>query len=223
MKFTLSAAALGVMSLLASGAHAQSIATQDASVVATGKNIILDWLPVTNSKGVTVYKDVTITLNVDGAGNLTFANAKPGATLSPTVSPVKLKAGVYAQVGNSTITMKVNGPQPVTGGGGADVWTITPPANNIGSPAPAIFYTGPLAGYPVALQKRIAAAHIATKQYIGFGYVQGGSINSSPGGCYFGENALFGIYIVGAQVIIDSFSCGGDYQNYMKEISYIHN
>jgi hypothetical protein len=223
MRSSLLAAALAAVSMLACGAKAQSIATQDADVFATGRTVTLDWVPVTNSAGVTVFKDITINLNVDGGGNITYSASKPTVTLSPTVSPVALKSGVYIEQGNTNpiYTLQINGPQPLASGGGAYGWTTATTGTNYGSPVPAVFYTGPIAGYPAVLKSRIQAAGMATKTYLGFGTVNSNGTGNGPA---FYSKDLFGVFVIGNHVFFDDFTCGNgqDLNAPCAEISYVH-
>ena len=224
--FSATIASLALMAFSSEG-HAQSVATQDASIFGFGNTIDLGFLPVTNSSGVTVYKDVVITLKVDSTGNITYSSTKPTVTLSPTVSPVSIHAGVYKDIAfNPVVTFTLAGPQPVVSGGGAGAWTISmgTSGNSIspyGSPFPAVFYTGPISGYPAQLQNRIKAAGMATATYLGFGQISNSSVSQQPGGCSWYNKGLFGVYVIGAQLIFDSFSsCGTDFKVPQDELSY---
>jgi len=222
--FKISHLALAASALaISSSAFAQSVALQDSSISGFHQTIDIGWLPVTNSQGVTTYKDVIITLSVDSKGDIAYATAKPSVSNSPKVSPVKIQAGVYTQVGSNTnqpIEIRLKGPQALTSGGGVDVWTIVAGGSGsvIGAPANAILYTGAVASYPTTIMQCIQNSGIVTKTYLGFGQVQ----SSSEGGPWSSGN-LFGVYVADGQVVFDLFNSSCDDPNPNDTVSYTHN
>jgi len=221
--FKISHLALAVSALaISSSAFAQSAALQDSSISGFHQTIDIGWLPVTNSQGVTTYKDVIITLSVDAKGDITYATAKPSVSNSPKVSPVKIQAGVYTEVGGGKppIEIQIKGPQALTSGGGVDVWTIVAGESGsiIGAPANAILYTGPVASYPASsgILSCLQQGSINTRPYLGFGTVQA---SSQHGG--WDSGTVFGVYVADGQVVFDPFF-GCVYQP-GDSLSYTHN
>jgi hypothetical protein len=71
-----------VLALLAGNAQAAEPALQDATITGHGGTITISRLPVHTSHG-TIYRDVTIELSVDEAGNVHFATGAAGAPGGP--------------------------------------------------------------------------------------------------------------------------------------------
>jgi len=64
---------------------------QDATITGNGGTITISRLPVHTAHG-TIYRDVTIQLSVDEAGNVQFATRAPGAPVTAPVRPALVQA-----------------------------------------------------------------------------------------------------------------------------------
>jgi hypothetical protein len=174
-----------------------------ASVIGLKNMITVNRVPIQTGPGTFIYKDVTITINVDNAGNLTYQLATPNQPLSPTLSPANIRAGTYTDAQNSTLGIQVSGPTPI-GSGGEAQWSITAAAGlACDFSVPSTFYTGPsLATANSTLAARVKAAGITATQY-SFGELdQDGCRND--GNWYNG--ALIGVTTVGNQLQVSSFT-----------------
>ncbi|HKD68563.1 MAG TPA: hypothetical protein VKB84_17095 [Candidatus Binataceae bacterium] len=195
-----------LVEIWASAALAAGTATTPAaffnfsSVIGLNKEITATQVPVQTSTGTIIYKDVTIQINVDAAGNLTYATAAPIATLSPTLTASNIRAGIYTDAESATFGSQITGPAIIPGGGGEAQWSISAAAGlNCVPPQPATFYTGPLADSPLAA--RVKKALITATQY-SFGVVDG----ASCGDANWRANGLIGVTAVGNQVMVSSFT-----------------
>lgn len=194
--------------LLGIGAGAALAATpgaffNQAGVIGLNDMITTSHVPVQTSTGAIIFKDVTIQINVDAAGNLTYATTAPIAKLSPTLSSSNINAGTYSFSLNATFGILVSGPAPI-GSGGEAQWSIAPAAGlSCMNPSPATFYTGPaLAIANSTLAARVKAAGITATQYA-FGIVDEAACRDDGN---FHVGALIGVTTVGSQLMVSSFT-----------------
>ena len=174
-----------------------------AGVIGATNTIMAIRVPIQISTGAFIYKDVKIQINVDAAGNLTYATALPTATLSPMLSSSNIIAGIYTYSPDNRFGIQVSGPAPI-GSGGEAQWSLTAAAGLICvAPEPATFYTGPsLATANSGLAARVKAAGITATQYA-FGEV-GAEACGQDGN--WNQNALIGVTMIGSQLSISSFT-----------------
>jgi hypothetical protein len=217
--FALSGVLLGVC---ASAALAATPAAffNNASVIGLNKMIATTHVPIQTGTGTIIYKDVTIQINVDAAGNLTYATATPIATLSPTLSATNIRAGIYTDSLNAAFGIQVSGPAIIPGGGGEGQWSITAAAGlSCDASAPSTFYTGPsLALANSKLAARVKTAGITATQY-SFGEL-GENGCQNDGNWYNG--ALIGVTAVGNQLQVSSFThlTGADSSSPVETVTY---
>lgn len=162
-------------------------------------------MPIQTAPNTFIYKDVTIELTADAKGNLEWATKEPISAFSPTPVNSNVRAGIYL---NGTCPtecgIQITGPALIGSGGEAE-WTITSaPSKTPGSspPNPAVFYTGPLAGSPLAA--RLKKAGLTTTQYV-YGVIGTSNVDSG----FWGSNGLFGLRLVGNELVVASFTADG--------------
>jgi hypothetical protein len=190
-----------------------------SSVIGSNKVITATQVPIQPSTGPLIYKDVTIQINVDAAGNLTYATTAPLATLSPMLSASTFRAGIYTDSSDSRFGIQVSGPSLVPGGGGLAQWSLTSaPGLGCDPPQPATFYTGPLASSPLAGRVKDAGITGITATQYSFGLI-------GTAGCGNGNwqnNGLIGLTNVGGNLVIASFTqTGKDASSPYTQIIYV--
>ncbi len=209
-----------LMGVFASAALAETPAAffNYSSVIGLNKTITATQVPVQTSTGL-IYKDVTIQINVDAAGNLTYATTSPLATLSPMLSPSTFRAGIYTNSSDNRYGLQVAGPSIIPGGGGLAQWSISSaPGLACSPPQPATFYTGPLDKSPLAA--RVSAAGITgiTASQYSFGVI--GTPNC--GNADWQNNGLIGLTNIGGNLVIASFTQSGtDASTPYTQLTYV--
>jgi hypothetical protein len=199
---------------------------EDSTIVGAGGTLTATMIPVEKSNGTFAYWDMTILLNADSKGNLSLASGYPKFQPSVPVIISNFQAGNYAgpaTVANGKFLVTVTGPG--VGPGGTTVWSLASSkgANSCTAPASATWYTGPIAGNPLAT--RLKKVKITSADY-SYGVVGTGT-NYSP--CYsttyyylpFEQGALIGVSQTQATLTISSFTSGEiDYQTPIAQITY---
>ncbi|MGH7047474.1 MAG: hypothetical protein ACREE2_13920 [Stellaceae bacterium] len=216
------AAGIGLSAVFAAQAFAATPTPylQDSTIVGNGGTITATDVPVETSTGSLVYKDVTIQLNAAANGNLTMAPGYPKVVNA--INPIlnHFVAGAYTappSIG-SKLLVTVNGPG--IGAGGTTVWSLAPSNGaNCGTyPASATWYTGPIAGNPLAA--RIKQAGI-TSSFYSYGLVGVSPPCAADGDNDFAGGTLIGVSQVEGSLTIVSFSYGGiDHATPIAEITY---
>jgi len=177
-----------------------------SSLIGQNKTITATQVPIQTSTGAFIYKDVTIQINVDAAGNLTYATTSPLATLSPMLSASTFRAGIYTDSSDSRFGLQVSGPAIIPGGGGLAQWSLTSaPGLGCDPPQPATFYTGPLANSPLAARVKDAGITGITATQYSFGVIG----TAGCGNANWQNNGLIGLSNVGGNLIIASFTQSG--------------
>jgi hypothetical protein len=192
---------------------------QFSSLMAYGNTVVASRVPVVTSTGTTVYQDVTLQFDSDGAGNLTLTSGFPLFVLSPNLQVSSFQAGNYvgpANAGSGKFLITITGPGVMSGG--ATAWTIVMQsgADNCTAPSSATFYVGPIASSPLA--SRLQAAGLTSNAW------SYGVANSS--GCYHSgtwyNNSLIGVSQVGNTITIASFtSYNADNNTPVDQITYV--
>jgi hypothetical protein len=216
--FALSGVLLGICASAALAATPAAFFNY-SSVIGLNKTITATQVPIQTSTGAFIYKDVTIQINVDAAGNLTYATTSPLATLSPMLSPSTFRAGIYTDSSDSRYGIQVSGPAIIPGGGGLAQWSLTSaPGLACDPPQPATFYTGPLANSPLAARVKAAGITGITATQYSFGVI--GTPNC--GNANWQNNGLIGLTNVGGNLVIASFTqAGTDANTPYTQIIYV--
>jgi hypothetical protein len=178
---------------LAAASTANSL-FQYSSLTGSGNTVTASWVPVVTASGTTIYKNVTLSFNVDASGNLTLAPGYPQVIPAPVVLVSSFKSGNYAGPngvfgGKALIT--VSGPGVTSGG--ASEWSLasSPGAYSSTYPSSATWYVGPLTGSPLAT--RLQAANLTSTAW-SYGVV--GSAPWTVDGTWM-TNTLIGVSQVG--------------------------
>jgi hypothetical protein len=155
---------LGLLSVADRAMAAPTAYLEDASVAAVGKTISISRLPVTNSTGTVLYKDVVINLAVNASGNLTFATV-PSVTISPSPTPTKFVAGrYYVSVSGTNYFGSLTS---AVGAGGSTIWTLTMDLTPEGGyPQESVWQTGAPAP---DVASRLATAKVAKNPNYSYG------------------------------------------------------
>ncbi len=222
-----SALALGAVAFFAvavstalNGVHAQDQAEDEAAAAAsayaqfqyatiTGSTNVLNvtMLPVVTPTG-TIYKNLTLKVNVDANGDVTVAPGSPTVTLAPTILASAFKAGVYvgpSSVNNGQNKITVTGPGVVPGG--TTVWSL------VSSSDPAVctyplsgtWYVGPISNNPLA--DRLKKAGITSSAY-SWGVAGNPSASCDPG-LNWSNGSIIGVSQTGNSITISSFTSDG--------------
>jgi hypothetical protein len=198
---------------------------QYATLSGTTNALNVSQLPVVTATG-TVYKNLTLQVEVDSKGNITVAPGSPTVTAAPSTLASSFKDGNY--VGPSTVNsganlITVSGPGVVVGG--TTVWSLTasPDASTCTYPASATWWVGPPSSTNNPLYIRLQNAKISSTA---FSYGTIGSVGSSscPESDYWGRGTLIGVSQTGNQLTISSFSTFGsiDSSNALDQITYTY-
>jgi hypothetical protein len=200
-------------------AASKPIYFDESSILGIGQTVTALRVPIETAAGTYIYKDVTIELNSDAKGDLTWATAEPITALSPPLATSNVRAGIYVSPTCSYCGIQIIGPTSI-GNGGVGEWVIAPAPTTVvrneiagdSPPNPAFFYTGPLAGSPLAA--RLRAAGLTSAQYV-YGIVG----TSCCGG--FNTNDLFGLRLVGNELVVALFTDNsGDHNIPVSQIIY---
>jgi hypothetical protein len=184
-------------------AASKPIYFDESSIVGIGQTITALRVPIETAAGTYIYKDVTIEINSDAKGDLTWATAEPITALSPPLATSNVRAGIYV-IPTCACGIQITGPSSI-GSGGVGEWVITavPGKSTYYSPPnPAFFYTGSLAASPLAA--RLEKAGLTSPQYV-YGIV-GTSNSYIP----WQSNALFGLRLVGNELVVAAFTDGSN-------------
>jgi hypothetical protein len=170
-------------------------------------------IPVETATGKFVYWDMTILLNADSKGNLTLAPGYPKFQPSVPFNISGFEAGAYA--GPATIAsgkyfVTVTGPG--VGPAGSTLWSLATAkgADACTVPVTAVWYTGPIAGNPLA--PRLKKAGINSPDY-SYGIVGAGSPCGGTFEDLFEQGALIGASQTGPTLSISSFTANGKDSN----------
>ncbi len=192
----------------AAAAYAQF---QYATITGTTNVLNVTMLPVVTPTG-TVYKNLTLKVNVDASGDVTVAPGSPTVTLAPTILASTFKAGTY--VGPSNINggqnkIIVTGPGVIPGG--TTVWSLTATAdpNVCTYPATATWYVGSPTSPGNPEYNRLKKAGITSAAY---SYGTSGTMSSScnnPNDAW--SASLIGVSQTGNSITIVSFTTLGSF------------
>lgn len=215
---TLIAALPGICATGPANAASKPIYFDESSIVGIGQTVTALRVPIETAAGTYVYKDVTIELNSDAKGNLTWATAEPISAVSPPLATSNVRAGVYVMTPTCpTCAIQIIGPTSI-GDGGVGEWVITAVSGNtaaLSPPNPAIFYTGSLAASP--LEARLKKAGLTSAQYV---YAVLGTSNYAS--TNWTDNGLFGLRLVGNELVVTSFTdTNGDHNVPVAQIIYM--
>jgi hypothetical protein len=220
LPLSLAILSLGIVTALAQDQPATT-RLQDATVVARGSTITITRLPIHTATG-TIYRDVTIELQVDAQGHVTLATNNAGRAVAPGMpgpstgqvalpsvpsnQPIELpqresppivmqifRAGTYTAPDGSLARLLDRGNDLVHH---VPLWSLS---SDNGPILSAQFYSGPPFMNPRA--KRLHAAEITSTDYA-YGLTDAGS--DGP----FGSNAVIGVRQEGNNLRVVSFRHG---------------
>ncbi|MGH7113606.1 MAG: hypothetical protein ACREE9_03835 [Stellaceae bacterium] len=200
------AALPGICATGPADAASKPIYFDESSIVGIGRTVTALRVPIETAPNTFIYKDVTIELTADAKGNLEWATKEPISALSPPLATSNIRAGIYLIPTCSQCGIQITGPTSIGNGGEAE-WTITPaPGTKIvpaeSPPNPAVFYTGPLAGNPLAA--RLENAGLTSAQYA-YGEIGASSLY----GAWY-PNGLIGLRLVGNELVVAAFTDSGE-------------
>jgi hypothetical protein len=184
---------------------------QYATITGTTNTINATMVPIVTPTG-TVYKNLTLEVEVAANGTVTVVPGSPTIVAAPSVVVSAFKAGNY--VGPSTVNggrnlITVSGPGVVTGG--TTVWSLTATtgADSCTYPASATWYVGSPTSANNPLFTRLQKAGITSTA---FSYGTGGDSDTScsVNGSWAG-GTLIGVSQTGNQLIISSYSTLGSF------------
>jgi hypothetical protein len=190
----------------------------------TGSNNVLNvtMLPVITPNGA-VFKNLTLQVNVDAAGDVTVEPGSPTVVSAPQILASAFKAGKYAgpsSINSGKNQITVTGPGVVAGG--TTVWSLvsssTPSVCTY--PISGTWYVGPLSNNPLAA--RLKKAGITSTAY-SWGVAGNGN---GPGGCNPGLNwsngSILAVSQTGNSITFSSFTSDGSFdKNYpVDQITY---
>ncbi len=194
---------------------------QYSSLTGSGNTITATQVPVLNSTGGILFKDFTITFNVDKNGNPSLASGFPKIANSPALPYVDdFKPGTYvgpSAYDSGKYELTITG--PANAGGGVAEWTITQAGTDTNAfPGSGTWYVvNSLASSPI--YARLKAANITSTVW------SYGLIGSPAGGGnnYWDSNGIVGVTQNGNLLTFTSFSYGSsDYNNILAQITYTH-
>ena len=223
--------ALAVSTAL-NGVHAQDQEEDEAAALTayaqfqyatiTGSTNILNvtMLPVVTAKG-TIYKNLTLKVNVDANGDVTFE--APSIVNAKQILASSFKSGKYAgpsSVNDGKNQITVTGPGVVAGG--TTVWSAVSSSDPsvCSNPVSGTWYVGPIANNPLAA--RLKKAGITSTAY---SWGVAGNPNG-PGGCNPGLNwsngSILGVSQTGNSITFSSFTSDASFdKNYpVDQITY---
>ncbi|HEY4044664.1 MAG TPA: hypothetical protein VGM32_22865 [Rhodopila sp.] len=210
------AALAGVSAPRPADAASKPIYFDESSIVGIGETITALRVPIETAPNTFIYKDVTIELTADAKGNLNWATVAPISAPSPPLITSNVRAGVYAIPTCTACGIQITGPTSIGSGGEAE-WAITVASGKtpgLSPPNPAVFYSGPLATSP--LEARLKKAGLTTTQYA-YGVIG----TSNVGNYLWATNGLFGLILVGNQLVVASFTDQkGDHNVPVTQIIY---
>jgi hypothetical protein len=194
---------------------------ESSTLSGSGNALTASRVPVVQSDGTVVYKDVTVQFSVDSDGKLTLAG--PAEVLpSPLLITGGFIAGNYmgpSPLGGGKFFITVSGPSVAHGG--ATKWSLaaTTGAAPCTYPTSATWYVGPLSSSPLAARLQKAGITSTAWSY---------GIEDSPQSCQptYGNDwypgTLIGVSQTGNAITIASFSfIGSSDSNYpIDEIAY---
>jgi hypothetical protein len=191
---------------------------QNSTITSSGNSITAVRVPVI-LVGKTVYKNITLSFEVDSDGNLTLMPGYPKVIPSPVVMTAGFKAGRYVGPSNvlgGTAIIRVSGPGVTKGG--ATEWSIAAGAGASGYtyPCSATWYAGPLTSNP--LYSRLKAAGITSSAW-SYGVI--GSSGCVAESYNWNSRSLVGLSQIGNTLTIVSFTtAGSDSQTPRDQITY---
>jgi hypothetical protein len=198
---------------------------QYSTLSASGNTLNLTMVPVVQSNGVTVYKNLTIPLKVaETIKGTTYTETVTAGAVTETTFPLtyvaNFKAGPYTGPGGGKAQeITLVGPGVVVNG--ATEWSLSTTAGATGCtyPATATFYAGPLTSNP--FYSRLKKAGITSTAY-SYGLIGNGS-NCFPGDAWYG-GSIVGLAQTGNSLTIVSFTHAGtdDQSTPADEISYMY-
>ena len=168
-------------------------------------------VPVLTATGDTIYKNVSVSFDVDADGNLALTPEFPKVADSPALAIFGFLAGKYVGPGSllaGKATAVVSGPGVLPGG--ATSWSLTagPDAADCTYPASATWYVGPLTNSPVAARLKSAEITSTAWSYGVAGNSPCSSFSSASNhiNAYWRPGSLIGVSQTGNAVTLASFS-----------------
>jgi hypothetical protein len=213
-------AAFAVSAALNRGVHAQNqddearpeaaasyAQFQYATITGTNDTLNVTMLPVVTPTG-TVYKNLTLQVNVDAKGDVTVAPGSPSVVNAQQILASAFKAGKY--VGPSSINdgknqITVTGPGVVPGG--TTVWSLVSSSDPsvCTYPLSGTWYVGPLTNSSLAA--RLKKAGITSTAY-SWGVAGNPSASCDPGLNWSG-GSIIGVSQTGNSITFSSFTSDG--------------